>query len=151
MIELISILIVPFILLAALFVQANFFWLARKKRKDDLFQLRFQYFKRLLEFWKQTEIDLSLIAKDYQDGMNHKAIEYLKEKRNLITEAGFLFGSAAEEFLKKSATRVEWSNDVFSTNAHNQYYEHNEYNEYTEFYHPADLLNYFKPYLQIEK
>lgn len=145
MIELISILIVPFILLAALFVQANFYCLAGKKRKDDLFQLRFQYFKRLLEFWKQTEIEsdvigvLRLTGKEFPDGINHKVIEYLNEKRNITTEAGFLFGPAAEEFLNKSATLIEMSNNVFNPN------------EYTEHYHPADLLNYFKPYLQIEK
>lgn len=103
--ELFSVLSVPTILLAAFFIQLNIFRLARKKRKDDLFQLRYQFFKRLLEFWKQNKIDLKLTETDIklqkeegvffmegdycQDGMNPKAIEYLNEKRNLITEAGF--------------------------------------------------------------
>jgi hypothetical protein len=113
------------------------------------------FFNKLLYFWKQNKIDLNLTEAEKklqkedgvffmegdncQDGMNPKAIEYLNEKRNLITEAGFLFGSTTEEFLKKSCTIIEMTHDDFNTE------------EYTDFYHPADLLNYFKPYLQIEK
>jgi len=74
-----------------------------------------------------------------QDGMNPKAIEYLNEKRNFATEAGFLFGPSSEEFLKKSATIVEMTNEVFSAE------------KYSVLYHPGDLLDHFKPFLQIEK
>ncbi len=55
-----AVFLVPCILVVAYFLQRDNHKLVSKKRKDDLFQLRFHYFKRLIAFWKQTTIELNL-------------------------------------------------------------------------------------------
>jgi len=98
--------------------------LARKKRKDDLFQLRFDCYNRIVEHTLRKNITKEVISpvilgetfiKVTHDEEALIKSEYLNAEQELFSEVRFLFGAKAYDYLLRSETVLShylWLQDI---------------------------------------